>query len=375
MRHIRQSSKSRREPIRFAVIGQGHFAQTSILPAFANARGCELRALFSDDATKLRALRKQYDVEYALPYDQLSAFLETGSVDAVYVAVPNDLHAAFTEAAAGLGVHVLCEKPIAANGAQAGRMIAACERGGAKLMIAYRLHFEEANLRAMEIIRSGKLGEPRFLTTVFSQQVTPGNTRTQAGHAGGPLRDVGIYCINAARYLFQDEPLEVTALAATRRGDARFREIDEQVAALLRFPGDRLAQITCSFGAADVASCTVLGTKGRLRLDPAFDLSDLSLEVEIDGKTRRQAFKAHDQVAPELDELAACIREGRDPEPSGREGLADLRVIEAIEASARSGRRVPVERVFPAARPSMRQARRAGGSRKGDGVHVEAPSQ
>src|SRR5215831_4168588 len=156
MRHTRLGKGTRREPVRFAVIGQGHFAQTSILPAFANARGCELRALFSDDTSKLRALRKQYGVEYALPYDQLSAFLETRSVDAVYIAVPNDLHAAFAEAAASAGVHVLSEKPIAAGSAQAERMIAACERRGVKLMIAYRLHFEEANLRAMEIIRSGK---------------------------------------------------------------------------------------------------------------------------------------------------------------------------------------------------------------------------
>jgi glucose-fructose oxidoreductase len=357
------------------VIGQGHFAQTSILPAFANARGCELVALFSDDATKLRALRKQYDVEYALPYDQLSAFLETGSVDAVYVAVPNDLHAAFTEAAAGLGVHVLCEKPIAANGAQAGRMIAACERGGAKLMIAYRLHFEPANLQAMEIIRRGKIGEPRFLSTVFSQQVTRDNTRTQSVHAGGPLRDVGIYCINAARYLFRDEPTEVVALRATKPSDPRFREIDEQVSALLRFPGERLAQLTCSFGAYGRSEYQVVGTKGALRLSPAFNMRDLTLEVEIDGKTTRRTFKRSDQVAPELEAFADCIRQDRDPEPSGREGLADMRVIEAIEASARSGRHIEVARVFPERRPTPAQGKRRAAHQRVATVNVQPPSQ
>jgi glucose-fructose oxidoreductase len=372
---MRTNKRSRRDPIRFAVIGQGHFAQTSILPAFANARGCELRALFSDDASKLRALRKQYDVEYALPYDQLSAFLETGSVDAVYIAVPNDLHAEYAEAAAGAGVHVLCEKPIAGSSAQAERMIAACERGGAKLMIAYRLHFEEANLRAMEIIRSGKLGEPRFLTTVFSQQVTPGNTRTQAGHAGGPLRDVGIYCINAARYLFHDEPTEVVALAASKPSDARFREIDEQVSALLRFPGERLAQLTCSFGAYGRSEYQVVGTKGTLRLCPAFNMRDLTLEVEIGGKTTRKTFRRSDQVAPELEEFADCIRQDRDPEPSGREGLADMRIIEAIEASAKSARRVQVARVFPERRPTPGQGRRRGPHGRVATVNVQPPSQ
>ena len=255
-------------------------------------------------------------------------------------------------------MHVLCEKPIAASSAQAERMIAACERGGVKLMIAYRLHFEEANLSAMEIVRGGRIGEPRFFSAIFSQQVTPDNTRTQRVHAGGPLRDVGIYCINAARYLFRDEPTQAVALAATKAGDARFREIDEQVSALLRFPGERLAQLTCSFGAYGQSAFTVVGTQGILRLSPAFNMSDLVLEVEVDGKTKRRKFRKRDQVAPELDELAACIREDRDPEPSGREGLADLRVIEAIEASARHRGRIEVSRVFPERRPSISQARR-----------------
>lgn len=372
---MRSKNRSRRDPIRFAVIGQGHFAQTSILPAFENARGCELTALFSDDVTKLRALRKQYDVEYALPYDQLAEFLESGAVDAVYVAVPNDLHALFTERAAGAGVHVLCEKPIAANSAQAARMIAACARGGVKLMIAYRLHFEPANLAAMEIVRGGEIGEARFLSTVFSQQVTPANTRTQGEHAGGPLRDVGVYCVNAARYLFRDEPTEAVALGARKRNDARFREIDEQLAALLRFPGERLAQLTCSFGAYGHSEVRVVGTKGTVALSPAFNMRDLVLEVEVNGKTRSKTFKRRDQVGPELEELAACIRADRDPEPSGREGLADLRVIEAIEASARSGRRVPIERVFPERRPTAGQARRRPPHGRVATVNVQPPSQ
>jgi predicted dehydrogenase len=145
------------------------------------------------------------------------------------------------------------------------------------------------------------------------------------------------------------------------------------VSALLRFPGDRLAEIACSLGAADVASCTVLGTKGRLRLEPAFDRADRALEVEINGKVRRRTFKVHDQIAPEIDVMAGCIRDGRDPEPSGREGLADLRVIEAIESSARSGTRVAVDRVFPERRPTLRQARRVPPPRPVDGVHVQPP--
>jgi glucose-fructose oxidoreductase len=376
MKRGRASKSARREPIRYAVIGQGYFAQSAILPAFANAKRCELAALFSDDATKLRALRRRYGVEYALPYDQLDEFLESNTVDAVYIALPNDLHAAFAERAAAAGVHVLCEKPIAGTSAEAERMINACARAKVKLMIAYRLHFEAANLSAIELIRRGTVGEPRFFSSVFSQQVSPDNIRTQRARAGGPLRDIGIYQINAARCLFRDEPTEVLAAAATKRADPRFREVDEQVSAVLRFPGERLAQITCSFGAYAQSSYEVVGTKGRLRVSPAFQVaSDLVLEIEVGGKTKTRRFEKSDQVAPELDEFAACIQENRDPEPSGREGLADLRVIEAIDAAVRHGGRAAVERVYPERRPGIRQSRKAPARERPELIGVQPASQ
>jgi predicted dehydrogenase len=372
----RSGRRNGRDRVRFAVIGQGYFAQSAILPAFPNAKSCELTAIFSDSPRKLQALRKQHGAEYALPYGELDDFLESGAVEAVYIALPNDMHAAFAERAARAGVHVLCEKPIAGTSAEAERMIAACVRARVKLMIAYRLHFEEANLSAIEAIKTGRIGEPRYFSAVFSQQVTPDNTRTQCARAGGPLRDIGVYCINAARYLFRDEPTEVIAFTATRAGEPRFREIDEQVGAILRFPGERLAQLTCSFGAYDRSSYTVVGTEGALGLAPAFDLgAELVLEVEAQGKTKTKRFKSRDQVAPELDEFARCIREDRDPTPSGLEGLADLRVIEAIEASARSGGRVRVSRVEPERRPTIAQRRRAPAHRRGDLVDVRPPAR
>jgi predicted dehydrogenase len=363
-------------PVRFAVVGLGYFAQSSILPAFKNAkRSCRLSALFSDDDTKLRSLKRRYDVEHALPYDRYDELLATGAVDAVYIAVPNDLHADYAIRAARAGVHVLCEKPIAGTSADAERMITACADGGVKLMIAYRLHFEEANLSAIEVVNRGAIGEPRYLSALFSQQIVPGNTRTQSVHHGGPLRDLGIYCINAARYVFRDEPTEVTAFAAQKGDDQRFAEIHEQVAAVLRFPGERLAQITCSFGAARQSSYTVVGTRGSLCVSPAYGAStDLAWELTVDGKTKKKVFKKRDQVAPELIEFATCILEDRAPAASGREGLADLRVIEAIEASIKSAGRVEVSRLQPERRPSLRQERRAPAQEEPTLVNVQAPT-
>lgn len=345
----RASRPSRRDErgedrVAFAVIGQGHFAQMSILPAFAGAKNCELRAIFSEDETKLRALKRKYGVETALGYDHFEEYLSSGAVDAVYVALPNDLHYEYVVRAARARVHVLCEKPLAMSSAEAERMIAACDDNGVKLMVGYRLHFEGANLAALEAIDSRRLGDPRFFASTFSMQIRPNNIRTQRARGGGPLHDIGIYCVNAARALFRAEPIEAVALSASARGDERFTQIDEQVSAVLRFPHDRLAQFTCGFGAFAHSSYSVVCTDGRLRMDPAYNMAvDLVVETETPGeKPRRQTFKKRDQVAPELIEFASCIREGREPEASGREGLADIRVMEAIEESLGSGRRVSV---------------------------------
>lgn len=336
----------RSERLRFAVIGQGYFGQAAVLPAFARARECELRALFSADETKLRALKRKYRVDVALGYDQYDEYLRSGEVDAVYIALPNDLHRDYVERAARAGVHVLCEKPLAVTADDAEAVIAACAESGVKLMTAYRLHFEAGTLDAMERVWRGDLGRPRFFSSTFALQVREGNIRTKEERGGGPLLDLGIYCINAARSFFRAEPLEVTAMAATRSRDQRFTEIDEQIAATLRFPEDRLAQFTCSFGAYDHSFLSVVGDKGRLSMAPAYDYAvPLSVNVEIQGRRpTRKTFGKRDQVAAELVAFARYVRDDDRPEPSGEEGLADLRAVDAIRRALKSG---GVEHIAP----------------------------
>src|SRR5262249_13673068 len=147
-------------------------------------------------------------------------------------------------------------------------MIETAKQGNVKLMIAYRLHFEKGNLSAIEAIQSGRIGEPRMFTSTFSQQVVEGNVRLKGDLGGGQLYDIGVYCINAARYLFRAEPEEVFAFSASS-GDTRFTEVDEMVSAVLKFPDNRLATFACSFGAADRSAYEVVGTKGSLKMDPA----------------------------------------------------------------------------------------------------------
>lgn len=355
-----KAKNGRGSKVRWAVIGQGYFAQAAILPAFERAKNSELVGLFSDDDTKLRALKRKYGVEHALSYDQYDEFLTSGAVDAVYIALPNDKHCDYTVRAASAGVHVLCEKPMAVTSDECHQMIAACAEGGVKLMIGYRLHFEEGNLRAVAEVKKQKIGEPRFFSSVFSMPVKEGNIRTlPRERGGGPLYDIGIYCINAARYLFGAEPTSVEAISATKAGDKRFSEVEEQVSAVLRFPGERLASFTASFGAADINEYRVVGTKGWVRLEPAYEFAvPLNMEISRGGKTKHKKFKKRDQVAPEIIYFADCIGGDRQPEPSGEEGLADVAIIEALYESISAGGRVDVRVQKRGERPSTKQERR-----------------
>ncbi len=365
------------ERVRLAVVGQGYFAQVAILPAFASAENCALTALFSDDPGKQQELRKMYNVEHALSYSEYDAFLRSGAVDAVYLALPNDLHCDYTVRAAQAGVHVLCEKPMAVSSEECERMIRACDEAHVKLMIAYRLHFEEANLSTVDMVKKGELGAPRYFLSGFSLQVNQGNIRTQRERGGGPLFDIGIYCINAARYLFGAEPIEVLAAQASRQGDERFREIPEQVSAIMSFPEQRLATFTCGFGAVDEGFYDVVCTEGRVRLDPAYEYA-VGLHQQVtraDGKTKTKDFKKRDQIAAELVYFANCLVNDQTPEPSGWEGLADLRVIEAIRESSRTGQRVPVKAIGREERPSLAQEEAKPAHDKPEPIGAQKPSR
>ncbi|HEY9655749.1 MAG TPA: Gfo/Idh/MocA family oxidoreductase [Crinalium sp.] len=332
------SSQNGNRKIRYAVVGLGWFAQEAAMPAFTQADNSELVALVSDDPTKLKELGQKYGVQHTYSYEEYEDCLTSGEVDAVYIALPNHLHCEYTVRAANQAIHVLCEKPMATTEDECEQMIHACESNGVKLMIAYRLHLEPANMQAVEVVRSGQIGEPRIFNSVFTQQVTDeGNIRLREIVGGGTIDDIGIYCINAARYLFQDEPIEVFAVAANK-GEQRFAEVDEMTSAILRFPDEQLATFTVSFGAAPVSTYQIVGTKGDLRLDPAYAwYGELKHYLTSNGETQERSFPPHSQLAAEFTYFSDCILQNKDPEPSGREGLNDVRIIRALDHSIQVG--------------------------------------
>ena len=358
--------------IRYAVVGCGHIAQVAVLPAFGNARrNSKLVAIVSGDPVKRAELQKKYDIARAADYGEYDALLKSGEIEAVYIALPNSMHAEYTERAARAGVHVLCEKPMAVTEAECELMGRVAREHQVKLMVAYRLHFERANLEAIEIARSGRIGEPRLFTSTFTMTVVPGNIRVQRALGGGVLYDIGIYCINAARSLFRDEPTEVRAIAAGAIGD-----VEESVSALLRFPNERLASFTASFGAGKVSEYRLVGTKGELAVDPAYEYArPLEHRLALEGTVvSERRFAKRDQFAPELLYFSDCLLTNRDPEPSAEEGLADVRVIRALYRSIATGEPVELAPYQRRERPSLEQEIRRPPIEKPAVIHAQAPS-
>lgn len=343
--------------VRYGVVGLGHIAQSAVLPAFAHAReNSELVALISGDPQKRQVLQARYGVEHVGPYEQLEELIHRAQLDAIYLAVPNHLHRELAERAMEAGAHVLCEKPFALTSEECAAMLETAARTARKVMTAYRLHFVEGTLQAIKLAASGKLGELRVFSSVFSHQVRQGDIRTRPEAGGGALFDLGPYPVNMVRHLFQAEPIEVYAQQQPQPPEGT-RGVDDVTCALLRFSGDRVAQFTISQAAAAVNEFSLLGTKGQLRVEDAYEYAAPQVHhVTLNGKTKATRYAALDQFAPELLHFSRCVREDLEPEPSGREGLADVIVLEALALSAATGRPVHLpERALPS-HPTMDQA-------------------
>jgi predicted dehydrogenase len=360
--------------VRYAVVGLGHIAQAAMLPAFKHARrNSKLVAVVSDDRTKREEFTRRHRLEGAYTYEEYEDCLR--NVDAVYIALPNSMHAEYTIRAARAGVHVLCEKPLAVTVEECKEMIAACRRADVKLMVAYRLHFETVNIAAMELARRGDLGDLRYFTSSFSMKVRRGDIRTKKNCGGGTLYDIGVYCINAARYLFRAEPNEVSA-TTVHSGAKSLEEIDETTAATLRFGDDRVATFVTSFNASDVASYRIVGSRGHVHVDPAYEYAEgLKYAVTIEGRKQTKSVAKHDQFAPELLYFSDCILKDRQPEPSGEEGLQDVRIVQALYESARTRRPVAIRPFEKRVRPTARQRITRPGVAKPELIKVQSSSR
>lgn len=324
--------------IKYAVVGAGWISQQAFLPGVGQSGNSRVTAIVTGDRDKAARLANFHGIGQVVGYDGYDDLLRGADVDAVYIALPNHLHADYAIRAARAGKHILVEKPLATSEQDALAMIAAARDAGVFLMTAYRLHNEPGTVAVLEQIRNNAIGRPLFFQSVFSFQAAQGNHRLKAASWGGPLQDIGVYCVNAARHIFAEEPIEAMAMVHRSNDDPRFREVEASVAAMLRFPSGGLAQFVASFGAADVDAYRVVGTTGDLELDPGFRFETATkLRLRRDGDVREIQFPQIDHFGAQVQYFSDCIKAGTPPKADGEEGLADLRALVAIEAAALSG--------------------------------------
>jgi predicted dehydrogenase len=330
--------------IRYAVVGAGWISQEAFLPAVHVTGNSTVHALVSGSPEAARQLAAFHGIPEVLDYSDYDALLASDRIDAVYVALPNSMHADYTIRALKAGKHVMVEKPLATTLVESEAMIAAGRESGAFLMTAYRLHNEPGTHAMIEAVRSGRIGDPVYFAATFGFQTQLGNHRLKAAHWGGALPDVGVYCLNAARHVFASEPIAVQAMSSRPAGDPRFAEVDAGLAVTLKFPGDRLAQFFCSFGSAETETIRIVGAKAELILDPAFKFdSVLQMTIRTPGNEQRQTFRQVDHFAGQIAYFSDCITEGVAPEDDGEEGLADMRALLAIDTAVMSGETVRLE--------------------------------
>ena len=332
----------------YAVIGLGGISQVAVLPAFAHSENAALVAVVSGDKAKAEKLGAEFKAQAAYSYIEYAECLKNPQVEAVYIATPPGEHERYAVAAAKAGKHVLCEKPLAANVEQGRKMVDACRRNKVRFMTAYRKYFEPSTVTLKRMISGGELGRIDVIHTLFGEFRPSGDnspawlfSRKRCG--GGPLMDLGVYCVNTCRWLVGEDPIAADAKSWVR-DKRRFKEVEEGIAFRLDFKSGLILQGTAAYSSVFSSFVHVHGEKGWAALSPAFAFEEeRRLSGKVAGKWFEQAFEPIDEFAPELDTFASCIREGHDPEPSGVQGLRDLIIIDAIYKAAKTGKTVRIK--------------------------------
>jgi predicted dehydrogenase len=325
----------------WAIVGLGSLAINQILPAFANCEKSRVVALVSGHPDKANQLALRYGVnpKNIYNYQNYESIGDNTEVDVIYIVLPNGMHAEYTVRGLQAGKHVLSEKPMARTPDECQQMIDAGKKANRKLMVAYRCRYEPYNLEAIRMARSGELGRTKVIVSEHGFNIgDPSQWRLNKELAGGgSLMDIGIYALNAARYLTGEEPTELTAMSYTTPGDPRFKEVEETINFQLRFPSGILANCSSSYGYDSQNRYRVIGTNGWMELEPATIYSGLRMRVHKNNVLEEVQLAVRDHFALELDHMSGCVMENKEPLTPGEEGLRDLRIMMAIYQAAKTG--------------------------------------
>ena len=338
-----EGSEGRR--LRYCIVGLGRISMKHFMPACKESKHSQVTALVSGHREKAEEQAKQYGVaeKNIYSYENYDSIRDNPDIDAVYIALPNSMHAEYTIRAANAGKHVLCEKPMATSVKDSQSMINACRAANKKLMIAYRCQYEPTNLRAIQIIRDGKLGKVQAIESANGFDISAGEWRLNRQLAGGgPLMDVGVYSLNACRYLTGEEPEHLEGYASVIDKDGRFKEVEENVSWTMKFPSGILASCNTTYGASMGGYYRVHGSKGTLHVEPAFGYQGQHLKADIKGGEKidePNPAKDPSQFVTQADYFANCVFENKEPKSDGQEGLRDMQLMSDIYKSA--GRALP----------------------------------
>ncbi len=330
---------SANKPVGYAAVGLGTISDI-FMRACANSQTAKITALVTGHPDTKGA---KYSAMYGIPkssiytYETFDQIRSNPDIDAIYVGLPNGMHAEYTIRGAQAGKHVLCEKPMAISSAECRKMIDACRQAKVKLMIGYRVQFEPMWNQAIEIIKSNRIGQVQsFHGGFFGQQPAGAWRLTKALGGGGSLLDLGIYPLNAIRHITGEEPANFTGVTATRERSGRFSEVEQSMEWTMKMPSGIIASCGCSYGQRGPSILTINGESGYLVMEPAFNYEGLRLHGEVDRKPIEQVSteKHPYQFKIEAEHFADCIRNNKEPATPGEEGLKDMLAIEAIYQAA-----------------------------------------
>jgi len=328
----------------WAIVGLGSLSINQILPAFAKCEKSKVTALVSGHPDKANKLALRYGVspKNIYNYQNYDSLKDNPEVDVIYIVLPNGMHAEYTVRGFQAGKHVLSEKPMANTPAECQQMIDAAHKANRKLMVAYSCQYEPYNKEAIRIARSHELGPTQMiLADAGFSMGDPKQWRLNRQLAGGgSLMDIGIYALNASRYLSGEEPTEVNAMVHTTPNDPRFKEVEEHITFQLRFASGILANCSSSYGYFHQSHFRVMGTEARLEMDPATWYSGLRLWIERGNTIDQRDLPVVDHFTTEMDHMSDCVMQNKEPLTPGEEGLRDLTIMMAIYEAAKSGRTV-----------------------------------
>jgi len=333
--------KTRPKPgLGVALVGLGYYSTDLLAPALQLTQNCYLAGIVTGSPEKAERWQKQYNIpeKNIYNYQNFDKIADNPAIDVIYIVLPPSMHAEYVVRAAGLGKHVWCEKPMAVTVAECERMITACEKNKVQLSIGYRMHHEPNTQTIMGFAKTKPYGNIQKLSAssgYFDNRTHGWKLKKAMG--GGATYDMGVYCINAARYVTGQEPVSVLATQSTNRPKI-YTEVDETMHFELEFPGGARAVCETSFGKG-MNSLQVDCANGWYKLEPFQSYSGVN-GITSDGKLLD--LKINNEQAQQMDDDALAIMQRKPGIVTGMEGLLDIKVVEAIYRSVKEGRKVMI---------------------------------